>query len=156
MRGEWQVPDLLCFFSHRYPFLSQLPLVFFESRALFLSTEVYFPLYCGCKTTGYSANTYLTVGHSRAKPGHCRHHNTWITLKWNRQVCQVLSPPPSLQFTQFIPNRSYKRDQIQRHLFSFNTFYEILQNYILYILANVTGFVSCHFESDLLCHLNSK
>lgn len=31
----------------------------------------------------------------RAKPGSCRHHNTWIKLKWNsRQVCQVLLPPP--------------------------------------------------------------
>lgn len=48
----------------------------------------------------------LVIWWWRAKPGHCRHYNTWIKLKWNRQACQVLSlppsPPSSLQFIRFI------------------------------------------------------
>lgn len=55
----------------------------------------------------------------RARPGHCRHHNKWIELKWNSRECQVASPPlrpsvpPSLQFTRFISDKQGSRSNIQ-------------------------------------------
>lgn len=146
------------FFPHRYPFLSQLPLVFFKPRGFFffIHWSVFF-LYWGCKTTGHAVNTLLHCWSfdcgqpNQDTAGITTHGSRWSGTDECAKFCHR---PLSPRFTQFISVKQELQERSNTEmaidLISFNTHF-MKSCRILYILGPVTGSLGCLCESYFTC-----
>lgn len=101
LRGEWQLPDLL--YPHGYPFLSHLPLVFFESKGLFYPLKCIFPCIAAAKPQAIlliPTSLLVIWGPNQDTAGITTHGSSWSGTD---KCAKCYHRPPSLQFTQFIP-----------------------------------------------------